>query len=460
MQEAIRNFNELADSREMLEARTPPAISVFLAMLTALLAVAFAWAYFGETDVVVRARGIVRPAVEVSTVANKVPAKVEAVHVKTGDRVRAGQPLYTLETEDLEVRRSSLERQRSRLEADLAALERLRGQLAESGEASTPVDAGVSTDAAEVGDSPLARKLRLQWESASRRLALVRRDLERTERLERSVLEGRNFVPPDDAEGYARYREFELTLAKYEEDLRIAKEAAVQMAAEGGDLEKAKRRVEEALRARDQYVNDVLLRLRAETEGKVREEQDLREQLDGVLVSADESVRALRDELRKTEEELRSLEIALRDRDVRAPIDGIVHVTMPLSKGDLLQAGAAVMTIVPEDDGALIVQLMLENRDIADVREGARVKFHFDALPFQDYGELYGTVKTVAADATVDPETGASYYRAEAVLENRTLVGRKGEPGRVRVGMTAEALIVTGSEKILHTVLRKLDLRE
>ncbi|UZM99428.1 hypothetical protein OL548_03480 [Lysinibacillus sp. MHQ-1] len=57
----ISNLNELTDSREILESKPHPFVSIFISILVVILICALAWSYFGEIDTVAKANGIVRP---------------------------------------------------------------------------------------------------------------------------------------------------------------------------------------------------------------------------------------------------------------------------------------------------------------------------------------------------------------------------------------------------------------
>lgn len=70
------------------------------------------------------------------------------------------------------------------------------------------------------------------------------------------------------------------------------------------------------------------------------------------------------------------------------------------------------------------------------------------------------TEPTTPLDATVDPETGMSYYLVEATIDNETLYGHKGDEGAIKIGMTTEAHIVTDSKKILYFLLEKMHLKD
>lgn len=126
-----------------------------------------------------------------------------------------------------------------------------------------------------------------------------------------------------------------------------------------------------------------------------------------------------------------------------------------------VQAGTEVLPIFSKaKESTFTVQLSILNQDIATTNIGDKVNLRVHSLPYQEYGQLEGEITRISTDAVNDPETGLSYYLAEAVIEQDELVSYKGEPGHIKVGMTTDAHIVSESKKILHFLLEKIDLRD
>lgn len=145
---------------------------------------------------------------------------------------------------------------------------------------------------------------------------------------------------------------------------------------------------------------------------------------------------------------------------VKAPTDGVVHVQSDISKGQILKSGEVILSVIPQDSSEYKVKLYVSNKDIAGMKVGEKVKYHFDALPYKEYGELKGTVTDIATDATVDQKSGMSYYLVESEIENKPLFSYKGEQGEIKIGMTCEAQVVTKQKKILYYLLEKINLKD
>ena len=88
MRAEIVDFDQLTDSREMLEAREPNFMVVFIYLVLFLIVVAFIWMWFGEIDITVKASGILRPAKKVSVVWNINGGRIEEINYVEGKRVK------------------------------------------------------------------------------------------------------------------------------------------------------------------------------------------------------------------------------------------------------------------------------------------------------------------------------------------------------------------------------------
>jgi multidrug resistance efflux pump len=102
MKGKMYSIDDISDSREMLEARTPRFMSVFIFSLFFMLIVGFVWMWFGEIDESVKVTGIVRPLVPVSTVRNIAGGRVKTVAYKDESTVKKGDILYIIDSKPVE----------------------------------------------------------------------------------------------------------------------------------------------------------------------------------------------------------------------------------------------------------------------------------------------------------------------------------------------------------------------
>lgn len=178
------------------------------------------------------------------------------------------------------------------------------------------------------------------------------------------------------------------------------------------------------------------------------------------LVKLDESTKENELKLDELKTNIGTLQFNIDKSTVKATIDGVVNVKNDIAKGQLVATGQEVLSVIPQDNSQYKVQLYVSNKDIAGMKIGEKVKYHFEALPYKEYGELNGTITDIAADATVDIQSGMSYYLVESEIQNKPLFSYKGEKGELKIGMTCEAQVVTKQKKILYYLLEKINLKD
>jgi len=154
--------------------------------------------------------------------------------------------------------------------------------------------------------------------------------------------------------------------------------------------------------------------------------------------------------------EINSLRLTIDESQITAQIDGVISMLSVITPGDFIQAGTDIATIIPISGGEHRVLLAVSNADIAEVEVGQEINFRFAALPFADYGEMPGRITRISPDARAGVD-GQNYFLVEAEMESGSLFNRHGVESHVRVGMMCEARVITGSQRIIHWVLERLD---
>lgn len=156
---------------------------------------------------------------------------------------------------------------------------------------------------------------------------------------------------------------------------------------------------------------------------------------------------------------------------VRAPADGVVFDLTKFSKGSVIQAGETLVTLVPK--GKMNAEIRIPAADIARVREADEVRIKLEAYPFQKYGTLSAILKTVSNDGLqVDPNNikpiESAYYKGIVDFKEPIILSEKKIAGSLDLvaGMNITAEIKIGTRKVwtffLYPVFKMLDesLRE
>lgn len=143
---------------------------------------------------------------------------------------------------------------------------------------------------------------------------------------------------------------------------------------------------------------------------------------------------------RELAEQLRALEEQLSRMEIRAPVSGIVYGMSVFAERAVIRPADPVLFLVPQDR-PLVIQAQVDPIHIDQVFPEQAVTLRLPAFDARTTPEIFGQVQQVSADAFIDQNTGATYYRAEILPNPGELERLNGKT--LLPGMPVEAFIRT-----------------
>ncbi|CAM3196922.1 Membrane fusion protein (MFP) family protein [Sphingomonas antarctica] len=424
----------LAPALEILETPPSPLGRAMLWTLTAMVAIALAWAIFGRLDVIAVAQGRTIPSANSKIVQAFDIGSIRAIYVHEGQRVRKGQLLIALDptlaaanqgAADETLQAHQLEDRRN---AALLSYIDGRGAVftAPPGTPNVMVVAQNRLIAAAIAEYEANRasleKQRLEAVS-DRDVALQEvAKLRDTLPIEAEQLRGRRALA---AKGYfagLRLMDYEQQLLQHQRDLQIQRAAVAKATAAIGQIDA------EIAKLRGGFA-------------RTASTAQLDAQRDAGVARGDAQRNARLRELTQ----------------IRAPIDGVVEQLMVTTVGGVVKPADPLMTIVPTD-APVVLDARLLNRDIGFVQVGQRARVKFQAFPFTDYGAVDGVVERIGRDSIEDEKAGPVFAVRIRLLSDH-LALTDGHSERLGAGLTATAEIRTGSRPIIRYLLSPLARR-
>lgn len=421
-----------------LEERVPPKIArLTLYCVTALICAAVFWASVSKIDEVVIAPGkliTTRPTIIVQPLETSI---IRTIDVTTGDVVRAGQTLATL---DATFSQSDVDQQRTKFAALDAQVKRIEAELA--GADYTKL-AGSSPD--EV----------LQVQLFGQRRAFYTAQLQnfgqQIEGQAAAIAAGKDqqAVLGSRRENLIQIESARETLYKNDTGSLVAflasRDARLDVDA---DLS--------ALHGKAAEAKHSLAKLTADRQAFI---EDFRRATMEQLVE-------LRNQRDMASDELKKMELRRNMITLTAPADAVVLDLAQRSVGSVVREAEPIVTLVPVDV-PLEAEVSVGSLDIGRVAVDKEVRIKFDAYPFQKYGTASGTIKTISRDAFPPTEEGTAagqpavpFFKARVLLAD-SLLQAPGEPVRLLPGMTVSAEIKVGRRTVisyfLYPLLRGLD---
>ena len=143
----------------------------------------------------------------------------------------------------------------------------------------------------------------------------------------------------------------------------------------------------------------------------------------------------------------------LKRINIRAPQNGTVLELKVHTVGGVIQAGDAIMLIVPETDN-LIVEAKVSPHDIDQLQVGQSAVLRFSAFNLRTTPEINGTITRVSADTTTDQRTGQNYYTTRIAM-TKNEIARLGDI-KLIPGMPVEAFVQTGERSVMSYLIKPL----
>jgi HlyD family secretion protein len=191
------------------------------------------------------------------------------------------------------------------------------------------------------------------------------------------------------------------------------------------------------------------------------------------LVDRDFAVRRAELEARKAakngeadaaKNELANLNLQRAETVLRSPHDGVI-VAGRIKPGDVLEPGAAIMEIAPQDGYRF--EAVVSSEDVGNLAVGMPVQIKFDAYDYQKYGVMPGKVVYISPDSKLPEardraqvsESSAAGFPAGYIVRielDANEVRRGDLRGPVKLGLGGTAEIVTGSESILAIFVKRI----
>lgn len=548
----IPRLSEMSDSREMMESKTNPVISIFILLLFIIIAAALVWSYNGQIDEVAKASAVVRPNEKVSTIQTSSFGKVEQVYFKEGMQIKQGEPLINFEHTELDIELLNRYSEISKLTKKLQYLQLYKqsiGNLANQfsstntseayyydmveqflleysqiqqdyqgthDQLTTAIHENVGLqESASINTDTITNKSVQNKKDLERKKKLIDVEIANEKLLLQSIKKNQNFLPPEDTKRTEQYNTYQNKYIQLSNQSVVKKEIYNRSLSLGNRLVPESQIIDELHQYESSYLqitqfkneailsaesnitdyNQQLAEIQAlldllsngrdasvfeqkaiEIQKKqlAKQKSDLLDQqklnrkteetalkklkLDRI-VQIHSAIDADKKALTTLQENVKQLELERNKKMLTAPISGTVNVLKDTNIGDIVQAGEPLLAIIPSNESKYKMSLAVPNAEVGKISVGDKVDLSFTSFPKQSFGSLRGTITSISTDSIVQQD-GLSYYLVEATIPNTPLINRRGERGELRIGMTANASVITDSKKIIDFVLEKINLKD
>lgn len=413
-----------------LRGKSGVRASLLLLAVLFLILTGGVWASVTEIDDVTRAEGRIIPSSNVHSVQATDMGVLEALHVREGQIVEAGEMLAEL---DRTMAFSQLEQEQQRALALRARITRLEAEIEGHDE--------LEFDPILVSGAPSIIRSELS-------LFQARKDALRAET---TVLEQqRRQRQQEYEEGLVDATTAQSTRALIEEEFNLISPLVERRLEPESTLFGLRRSLAE-WEGRGVRANAALIRL----ESALDEIDDRIASLHaGARSDALGELTLATAELAELETRLPALSQRLDRTDLRAPVRGIVNQVNLTTVGAVAQAGETLIEIVPLDDN-LLVEAYIQPADIAFLYPGQPVRVTLTAYDASRYGWIDGEIVWIGADTVTRPDRDETVFVAHIETETNIL-DAEGSALEIIPGMVANVDVLAGRKTVLEYITQPI----
>ena len=456
-------------TEELLDALPKVWTRSMLYLLVSFAAIILPWAMLTKVDETGSASGRIEPKGATQKLDSAVTGSVVAVNVKEGAIVKAGQVLVEMQSDVLQTEIQQIKDKLDGLKNRQSQLEILKNQVFMAINIQRQQNQSQSLE-------KLAQLNQAQQTFETKKSAYNFQDLEKLAQIDqvkqniRSTQTNYRLATSRlrrDVSEVERYRlllkQGIISQTKVVELEKIAEESQRSQEEAKFNIQTAQLRLKEQISNYQSLMNQV----RSEIEqAKLRleeEENSYKSAIQGgelVLLKSQEQFKelenqiiSLQSEVIQTKGQITSLNLQMKQRIVRSPIDGTIF-ELPIKKpGSVVQTGQMIAQIAPKN-AALILKARMPNQHSGFVKVGMPVKIKFDAYPFQEYGIVSGRINWISPNSKIQENSAnrIETYELDIALENPYIqIGNK--QISLTPGQTASAEVIIRQRRVIDFIL-------
>ncbi|PQQ22738.1 HlyD family type I secretion periplasmic adaptor subunit [Photorhabdus hindustanensis] len=413
---------------EIVERPPAPWARCTAIALTLFLLVVLLWSIVGRLDIHANATGRLLVSSHSKVIQSLEPGEIVAIHVRDGQKVKAGDVLIKLNPIGVE---AELRERQEQLNFKRLELARLQALLTE-----TPTEHFAVQESIPPAQVELAREhLVSVWKEMVANLESLDGEM--------------NVNQANQSARNADITELEKLLTNIKVRLEARRTlAASKLLPKVELLEQEKEKLEIERILSQQYAELAVLKAQYQVleESRNRYLTKTRREYYDQLNEAQTAVAVMTQQLIKAGEKQRL-------QSLRAPVDGVVQQLAIHTLGGVVQSAQQLMVIVP-DDTPLEAEVMVLNKDVGFVRAGQTVEIKVDSFPYTRYGTIRGKVAHVSKDAVKDEQLGL-VFPAQIRMERSSIAVDEHEVP-LQAGMSITAEIRTGERRVIDYLLSPL----
>ncbi len=355
------------------------------------------WANFAKLETGVNGIGTIDSENKRQVIQHLEGGIITSLNVREGDPVKAGQVLISVGDAENQARHEQI---LSEYYANLVRLDRLIAEVKGGNEIQK------SAETAQAVPEEMWKKLMI---AESLIMENKRNDLEaRIDVLNARISRARQVQ----AGAKLQISEFSKQIETLQDELSMQEVALSSKMGKTSDVNSLKLQLSRSKAERLNHESEV-----AEADKQIIElENQIKSARSEMRLSATQDMAEMQQNLYLIRDQLRAADDITARTEVRASVDGVVMNLRFHTIGGVVPPGEPIMDIVPHGNRYL-VEAKFSDSVVDDLFLGQEVRIHFDSLDPIMHPSIVGSISKIAADATTERSSGASYYTAQVQFD-------------------------------------------
>lgn len=467
----IENLKDITYSREIMQSKPHGFSKYMLYIIISLLILILVWSLNSNKDIITNVSGEIRPSSEEISISSSIDGIITNIKYKDGDKIKKGDILLTVNSDELISQKSLLEKNLEKNEKSLENTKKLKESILDN----------INYFENDINDKEFYEKFKMYTDSfntvSNQNNLIITQQQDLQKKLDdynlfiQSISDNVNHLNTSSALYYS-YEEYSFNINDYNKKIQIYEEDINNVKSDISLDEKDKldrisiieANLNETKSLLSKYVNSQNTAIYSSIEqiqSQIKElelsisSSNIKEQY---ISNLNTTIQTLENNILDLNTNIESYNIKIKDSSIVAQSDGILSTTASIKEGDYLQAGTKIGSIIPEDISSYIVNLYIRPQDFANIKNGQDISISIISLPKSEYGFINGKINNISMDTKVDSQSGINYYTAELITDKTYLTNKKGEKVYLKPGMPVDGKIISRTVSYFRYFLEKINV--
>lgn len=159
-------------------------------------------------------------------------------------------------------------------------------------------------------------------------------------------------------------------------------------------------------------------------------------------------------QIAQLDNQISDAKLTLSYQAIKSPAAGYVFDLQATTPGFVVNNELPILKIVPVDE--IVARVYVPNQQIGFIKENQEVNLRVDAYPFNEFGEIQGTIESIGSDV-LEPDDKYQFFRFPVTVKlEKPYIEHKGNKLRIFSGMSVQANIILRQRPVISIFTERI----